>query len=336
MSEDTRRAAVPQDQLRLMTIASRLYHERGVRQRDIAARLGISQPGVSRLLTQAEEQGIVRTVVVAPEGLYPELEEALEDTFGVREVHVVDVPGGDAAVPRELGSATARYLDEASLWGPLIGFTSWSSTLREMTRAMSPVRRSGCTHVVEMLGDLGAPLLQHEAGQATLRLARALGAEPVLLRTPGVVATPPLREGILRDAHVARALRMLDRLDVAFVGLGPADFHGPLREGDNFFSAQQLAGVRAVGAVGQLDQRFIDARGAAVDTPLDDLVVGITLRQLRAARCRVVVAGGTTKRAALAAALAGGWVDVLVTDLASARHLTAQASRTVPRNQQER
>jgi DNA-binding Lrp family transcriptional regulator len=49
------------DQLRLMTMASRLYHEHGIRQRDIATRLGISQPRVSRLLAQAEEQGIVRT-----------------------------------------------------------------------------------------------------------------------------------------------------------------------------------------------------------------------------------------------------------------------------------
>jgi DNA-binding transcriptional regulator LsrR (DeoR family) len=306
-----------------MTVASRLYHERGIRQRDIATRLGISQPGVSRLLAQAQERGIVSTVVIPPEGLYPDLEEAVEDAYGLRECHVVDVPG-DEAVPRELGVTAARYLDEGTLWGPVIGFTSWSATLREMTRALAPVRRGGTTHVVEMLGGLGSPLLQHEAGQATLRLARLLGAEPVLLRTPGVVAAPPLRDAAVRDPHVARALRMLDRLDVAFVGLGPADLHGPLREGDNFFSAAQLADVRAAGAVGQLDQRFVDGRGAPVDTPLDDLVTAISLDQLRAAGIRVVVGGGTTKQRPLHAALCGGWVDVLVTDLASARHLISR------------
>jgi len=307
-----------------MTMASRLYHERGIRQSDIATRLGISQPGVSRLLARAHEHGIVRTVVVPPEGLYPELEEALENAYGLRECHVVDVPGGDEAVPRELGVTAARYLDEGTLWGPVVGFTSWSTTLREMIRALAPVRRAGTTHVVEMLGDLGSPVLQHEAGQATLRLARLLGAEPVLLRTPGVVATRPLRDAALRDPHVSRALRMLDRVDVAFVGLGPADLHGPLREGDNFFSVAQLADVRAAGAVGQLDQRFVDARGAPVDTPLDDLVTAISLDQLRAAGIRVVVGGGVAKRRPLHAALCGGWVDVLVTDLASARHLISR------------
>ena len=312
------------DHLRLMTMASRLYHEHDIRQRDIAARLGISQPRVSRLLAQAEEQGIVRTVVVAPEGIYPEPEEALEDAYGLRECHVVDVLGGDEDIPRQLGGAAARYLNEATLWGQHVGFTSWSTTLREMVRALDPVRRSGVTHVVEMLGDLGPPVLQHEAGSATLRLATLLGAEPVLLRAPGVLATPSLRETVLRDAHVERALRMLDRLDVAFLGMGPPDFHGPLRE-DNFFSAAQLDDVRAAGAVGQINQRFVDARGQGLPTPLDDLVVAITLNQLRAAGTRVLVAGGTSKWAPLHATLRGGWVDVLVTDLASARYLISHA-----------
>ena len=317
--------AVERDALRLMTVASRLYHERGVRQRDIAARLGISQPRVSRLLAQAEEQGIVRTVVVAPDGLYPEREETIEDAYKIRECHIVEVLGGEETIPRELGLAAARYLGETAPWGSRIGFTSWSSTLREMARELEPLRRGGTTHVVEMLGDLGSPLLQHEAGRATLQLARALGAEPVLLRTPGVVATPELRDAALRDTHVERALHLLDDLDLAFIGVGPADFHGPLRDGDNFFSAEQLAAVRAAGAVGQLNQRFIDAEGNPVDSPLDDLVVASTLDQLRTARTRVVVAGGASKWAPLAAALRGGWVDVLVTDLVSARYLISHA-----------
>jgi DNA-binding transcriptional regulator LsrR (DeoR family) len=330
VTDHATRPAAGRDQLRLMTMAARLYHERGGRQRDIANRLGISQPQVSRLLALAEEHGVVRTVVIAPDGLYPELEEELEDAYGVREVHIVDVIGGDDSIPRDLGGAAARYLGEAAPWGPRVGFTSWSSTLREMTRVLDPVRRSGTSQVVEMLGDLGAPLLQHEAGQATLRLARQLGAEPVLLRTPGVAASPEMRTAAAGDAHVARALGLLDEVDVAFVGLGPADFHGPLRDGDNFFSDQQLTTVRAAGAVGQLNQRFIDAAGAAVDTSLDELVVGITLPQLRAAGTRIVVAGGTSKWGPLAAALAGGWVDVLVTDLTSALHLAAAGNPQEP------
>jgi DNA-binding transcriptional regulator LsrR (DeoR family) len=126
---------------------------------------------------------------------------------------------------------------------------------------------------------------------------------------------------------VQAALRVMDDVDVAFVGVGPADFHGPLEAGDNFFSAQQLAEARRAGAMGQLHQRFINAAGEAVQTPLDELVVGITLEQLRKVRRKIVVGGGVTKHAALAAALNGKWIDVLVTDVNSANYLMNNFSK---------
>jgi DNA-binding transcriptional regulator LsrR (DeoR family) len=309
------------DQLRLMTLAARLYHERGLRQCDIAEQLGVSQPRVSRLLADAEKHGIVRTVVVTPDGYHPELEEAIEDAYGLRECHVVEVLGGDDAIPHELGVAAAQYFCASSLWGVRVGFSSWSSTLREMARRLGRVRRSTTTHVVEMLGHLAPPPLQHQAVRATLQLAQALAAEPVLLRAPGVVTDPALRQTVLRSPHVDRALSMLDDLDLAFVGVGPVDGLAPLRPADT----AQLAAAQAAGAVGQLNQRFIDAAGHPVSTPLDDAVVAVTLSQLRKASTRAVVAGGPSKLTALHAALCGKWVDVLVTDLASARHLIMHA-----------
>jgi DNA-binding transcriptional regulator LsrR (DeoR family) len=131
----------------------------------------------------------------------------------------------------------------------------------------------------------------------------------------------------LADAHVRAALKLMDKIDIAFVGVGPADFHGPLEANDNFFTNEQLAEARALGAVGQLHQRFINANGEAVQTSLDELVVGITLAQLRNVRRKIVVAGGQAKHEALAAALAGKWIDVLVTDVNSANALMAKLSR---------
>lgn len=316
-----RRAA----QLRLMSQVARLYHVRNLRQREIADLLQMSQARVSRLLAQAQEQGFVRTAVIVPEGLHPDLEGAIELAYGVNEVHVVEVTS-EESIPVELGIVAGQYFSESPIEGDLVGFTSWSTTLRVMARELEPSRGGGRRAVVEMLGDLGSPELQHEAARATQRLANSLGAEPVFLRTPGVVSDRERQRSVLADPYVARTLDLLDNLDVAFVGVGPADTHGPLMAGDNFFGADQLASVREAGAVGQLLQRFVDGQGDPIATPLDDLVIGITLAQLRSAGRRIVVAGGQTKHAALAACLRGGWVDLLITDLASARHLDAAAS----------
>lgn len=327
-SDDASRSAKSWTQLRLMSQVARLYYVRNLRQREIAERLHMSQARVSRLLALAQDEGIIRTAVTVPEGLHPDLESAIELGYGVTEVHVVEVTG-DESIPVELGIVAAQYFSENPIEGDRIGFTSWSTTLRVMARELEPTRSAGPRHVIEMLGDLGPPDLQHDAARATQLLASALDAEPVFLRTPGVVSDPGRQRSALADPYVARTLDFLDSLDVAFVGVGPADVHGPLRAGDNFFSAEQLLGVQRAGSVGQLMQRFVDREGRAIATPLDDLVVGITLRQLRNAGRRIVVAGGHSKHEALSACLRGGWADLLVTDLSSAQHLCVDIPKNV-------
>jgi DNA-binding transcriptional regulator LsrR (DeoR family) len=239
---------------------------------------------------------------------------------------VDSVAGDDAELATDLGQAAAPLLT-AALSAPgvhTVGFTSWSRTLRQAVEAMRPLRGvSG--HIVEMLGDLGAPSLQQEVAHVTQRLATLTGAEPVFLRVPGVMTTL-VREALLRqDPHAREALRLLDALDLALLSVGPCEVVGPLRPGDNYFTQEQFDEVARAGAVGQVCLRFVDADGAAVRTDLDDLVVGVTVEQLRRARNRWAVAGGRDKYAVLRAALVGGWVDHLVTDTATAGHLLEAA-----------
>src|SRR5690625_7644008 len=67
------------DRMSLLVKIARMYHEQGLRQPEIAARLHISQSRVSRFLKEAGALGIVRTVVVPPPGTFSELEERSEE-----------------------------------------------------------------------------------------------------------------------------------------------------------------------------------------------------------------------------------------------------------------
>ena len=311
------------DSLRLVTKVARLYHARGLRQVEIAERLRLSQPRVSRLLSRAEDLGIVRNIVDVPPELNRDLEETLRDAYGITRVHVLDsVAADDEELTLDLGRAAVPFFTAALASGPrTIGFTSWSRTLRHMVesvRAPQPV--SG--YVVEMLGDIGAPTLQQDVAHLTQRLATLTGAQPAFLRLPGVVASPAILEAMLsRDPHAREALRLLDDLDLALLGIGPCEVVGPLRPGDNYFTQEQFDEAGRAGAVGQVCLRFLDADGGPVRTALDDVVVGVTLDQIRRARTRWAVSGGKDKYPILRAALVGGWIDHLVTDAATAAHL---------------
>ena len=315
------------DQRRLMAKVARLYYNSELRQVEIADRLKISQTRVSRLLRQAELDGIVQTVVVPLLGLYADVEEELETRYELAEAYVVDAVADDEVdLTRELGEAAASVIANLPVDVPVIGFNSWSRTLRRMIEALQPLR-TGTTTVVEMLGGLGPPDQQHEAARATQRLASLTGAEPVFLRTPGVVSSAQVRDALLEhDSYARQALGLLEALDLALVGVGTCEVVPPLRAGSNFFSHEQLRDVVAAGAVGQICLRFVDAAGRPVASPLDDLVTGITLEQLQSAKRRWVVAGGPTKYPAIRAALLGGWVDTFVTDTATARWLLSQSA----------
>ena len=146
------------DELRLITRVARLYHEQGLKQPEIAARLRLSQPKVSRLLRQALDEGIVRITVRVPTGTHPDLEERLQQRFGLEDAVVVDVtPDGDELVARELGTAAAFYLESTVRSGDVIGISSWSATLLAMVDSLDPVPTVRDTKVVQILGGVGDP-----------------------------------------------------------------------------------------------------------------------------------------------------------------------------------
>src|SRR3954447_8602268 len=179
-------ASLDPRRIRLLTKISRMYHERGLRQPEIAQRLNISQASVSRLLKRATEVGIVRTVVVTPDGVYADLEERVEQAFGLEDVVVVDTDSdnSDAAIMRALGAAAAVYLEETLTGGDRIGISSWSSTLLSTVESRTPRLPQVAEEVVQVLGGVGTPAAQARAARLVGRLADLTGAVPVLLPVP--------------------------------------------------------------------------------------------------------------------------------------------------------
>ena len=102
-------------QVRLLTKVARMYHERGVRQADIATALNISQAKVSRLLKRAVDVGIVRTTVTVAPGLYADLEEKLEQGYGLAEASIVQIHQHDAGalLAKPLGGGAADTVARA-------------------------------------------------------------------------------------------------------------------------------------------------------------------------------------------------------------------------------
>ena len=200
MTDRIRGTRAPTDgQLRLITKVARMYHERGVRQTDIADTLHLSQARVSRLLKRAAELGIVRTVVAVAPGVHTEVEEALEETYGLSEAVVVDVDGTDDEIIAALGSAGATYLETTLTGGERIGVSSWSQTLLAVVDRMRPFRVPGAESVIQLIGGLGAAAVQTQGNRLLTEFARLVGATATFVPAPGLVGSKTIRDSLLDD-----------------------------------------------------------------------------------------------------------------------------------------
>lgn len=312
---------IPTGQLRLITKVARMYHERGIRQVDIAEILHLSQARVSRLLKRANELGIVRTVVVLSQGVHTELEEALEERYQLAEALVVDVEGSDVDVLAGLGSAGASYLESTLTGGERIGISTWSQTLLSVLERMHPLRLAGADNVVQLIGGIGVQSAQAQANRLIGDLAQLIGANPTFVAAPGLVANRAVRDSLLGEPAMRAIMNEWAELSMCLVGIGslpPSEF---LRASGNAVDPADQERLIAAGAVGDVCHRFFDRTGAQVITELDDRVVGIAADTLRAIPRRIGIAGGVAKRDAIRAAVLGGWVNVLITDIGTAHSM---------------
>ena len=321
-----RRYTPPLDgQTRLLAKVARMYHEQGVRQADIAEALHISQAKVSRLLKRAEAIGIVRITVTMPAGMHAEAEDALEKRFGLAEAVVVDIDpdAGEDETVAAVGAGAAAYLETTLSGTDRIGVSSWSRTLRAMSERMRPLPSRGASEVVQLLGGVGAADVQRHSHRLLADLAQSLGAEAMHVQAPGLLPDASLRDSILDTDGMREVTDHWRALTMAVVGIGSIEPSDVLADSGNAFTTDERTPLLADGAVGDICHRIFRVDGSPVRGPLDDRVVAISEADLRAIPRRVGVAGGQAKLGAIRGALAGGWVNALVTDTRTAAALLA-------------
>src|SRR5271165_4085525 len=240
------------DEIRLMAKVARMYYDQGIRQQEITERLNIHQSKVSRMLKRAREANIVRISIATPAGFFPDLEDALENRFQLKEAVVVDSDGDEDRVVRDLGAAAAFYLENTLKPEMIIGISSWSRSLFSMVETLHPSNAGSGGKVVQILGGVGNASTQYQAMLLAQRLAGLIGASPVLLQAPGVVGSAEAKAVLVQDPAVEEAARLFRKLDLALVGIGSLEPSPLLASSGNIFSVQERKQLRRSGAVGDI------------------------------------------------------------------------------------
>ncbi|MBC7250681.1 MAG: sugar-binding transcriptional regulator [Anaerolineae bacterium] len=310
------------EELSLILRAARLYYEEGLTQQQVARELGISRPKVSRLLSQAREEGIVQINIVDPFAEHSALERDLVATFGLRQAVVTACAGVEGeGQQRRIGFAAAEFLACTLTDGQRVGI-GWGRTLYSVVTSLD-VRRRVNIQVVPLIGGMGRVPPAFQVNELARRLAEAFGGTWQALYAPAFIGERVARETLVRLRDVQLVLQSWSALDWVLVSVEPFDVQG---QSSMFFAdymdESTLKQLEAAGAVGNLCGRFFTASGEPCGP--EEGVVGISLEQLRALDGVIGVAGGLDKVPALLGALKGGYLNVLITDETTAQAVLAR------------
>jgi len=306
---------------------SRMYYYQGMTKQEIAQRLRMSRFRVSRLLDQAREEGIVQIKIVEPASTSVEIEERLEERFGLRRAIVVKTGSqSEQGIKEAIGRAAAECLVDVLKDGDVLGI-AWGTTVNEVVKALPP-RLEVDIKVVQITGGLNQVAIDINAIDLTRRVAEICNAEYYLLHAPAMVSSIAARQALLADSGIKKTLDMCNQVNVTLTGIGVL-FPELISTHSTYYKAgyikdDDLEVLKRNRVVGDIFAHFFDIEGRICDNELEERIIGISTAQLKNVQCSIGVAGGLHKSPAILGALRGKLINFLITDYATAKDILAR------------
>lgn len=298
------------EQMKCIYVAiQHLEHDRSTV--EIAEELGISRFMVGRMIKRARDEGLIEVVPKMIDPIDISLSNALASKFKLQAAYAVVPPTDTLEQTRStIAAFAAKVLAETVEEDDTVGLAA-GRTILEMCENISEMPTCD---IVQLTGVATSDA--NESMHAVMTLSSIARGRMYPLHAPFVTTDARAGEAIAAQPGVKQALSRMDNLDKAVLSVGgwPNDalLAQQVRELGEFEE------VTAAGVVAEIGTTLLDADGNPVDV-LCGRMVGISTEQLRRIPTKLVVAGTEGKHRAILAALRAGLVDVLVTDMHTAR-----------------
>jgi deoxyribonucleoside regulator len=291
---------------------AKCYYEQDLSQVEIARKFGISRSLVSYHLKACRSEGIVDIRILDTRSRASALRGQLVERFGLADAVVVPA-GAEGGEPREkVGTAAAVLLERFLREDVCIGI-SWGTTLHACVSHVRPHPVRGL-EVVQLHGGMGAGDPSIDGFGLAQMLAAALFGGYRIVQAPVLVRNRALRDMLVKEPNIRDVLSRGKEADVALLGIGsdlPAISAlvraGALGEAESRRLLEQ-------GAVGTVCGIHLRADGVPLSSSINQRLVGLAPRDIRAIPVRIGLAAGVEKAPAVGAALRGSYVSILVAD----------------------
>ncbi|GLY64276.1 sugar-binding transcriptional regulator [Amycolatopsis taiwanensis] len=301
---------------------ARLHYQHGMTHQEIGDLLGLSRIKVTRLLADARRAGIVEIRIHSPAAPFEDLETALVGKYGLEQAWVAPSFADEQRAGDAVGMVGAQCLRALvpTTGTVAVGLSSSVAAILPHIHA-DPLPQLGFVPLAGSWGGISRGMNPHELA---LKLGVAFGARTYHLPAPIVAKTAAVAAAFREDPGVRETMRMAAGADLLIAGVGGMDPTSGILIGSLGKTEQKR--LVSAGAVGDVSARFFDADGHAVGGAVDERVVGLPLEKLAGIPHRVAVSFGPHKVTALETALRTGLMNMVVTDVDTAKALVTEAS----------
>lgn len=303
--------------------AAWLHYVGGLRQAEVAKRIGVPSVKAHRLIARAVAEGAVKVSIEGDIIECIELEQMLCAQYGLETCEVApDLEEG--GIPfRTLGLAGAsrlrRWMESGEELTIGIGH---GRTLAEAVRAMPRFGTTGLSFV-SLLGGLTRNFAANPHDVMHL-LAEKTGARAYVMPVPFFANTTEDREVLLAQRGVTEVFQLAETAPLKIVGIGTVEAETQLVT-SGMIEPSEIEAISQAGGVGEMLGHFFDPEGRALETPLTSRTLAVSLDTTRDDRI-IALAGGPEKVAPIRAVLNSGRLSGLITDERTARVLLGDAA----------
>ena len=300
--------------------AAWLHYVGGLRQAEVAKRIGVPSVKAHRLIARAVAEGAVKVSIEGEIIECIELEDAMSERFGLETCEIAPDLEEEGLPLRTLGLAGAarlrRWLESGEELTIGIGH---GRTLAEAVRAMPRIRTDGLSFV-SLLGGLTRNFAANPHDVMHM-LAEKTGARAYVMPVPFFANTTEDREVLLAQRGVKEVFHLAENAPLKIVGVGTVEAETQLVT-SGMIEPSEIEAISRAGGVGEMLGHFFDGDGKTLETLLTSRTLAVSLGEGRKDRI-VALAGGPEKIEPLRAVLKSGRLSGLITDERTAKALLA-------------
>ena len=305
----------------LLVDVAKLYWEQDLTQQQIARKLGVARSSISNLLKLCRDLRIVEIRINDDSSHIARLRRELCDKFGLADAVVVPAGPDPRQATVHVGLAAAARIRPLLKDRVRIGI-SWGTTLYELVRHVSPMPLEGA-EVVQLHGGLGEGNPEIDGFGLAQKLAEKLHGRYRIVQAPMIVRNVALKKLLLAEKGISASLKRGAGVQIALFGIGSNNpgISSLVRAG--YLSKDESRALAEGGAIGTVCGFQIGANGSVLPIDVNRRLIGIDSGTFLRIPVRVGVAAGSLKAQAVAAALRGRFVTMLVVDEAAASAVLA-------------